>query len=74
MIKVDLKKTGSKIRKQMHIADIESDTLAKRLGYADRSTVNRWTRGQSMPSYENLINMTRILGCKIRDLVEIYEE
>ncbi len=74
MVKVNAKRTGDKIRRQMAIADIDSNALAKKLGYADRSTVNRWTRGDSVPSYENLVNLAIVLECKIKDLVEFNEE
>ena len=69
MRKINTKETGKKIRKQMHMADVDSSELAKKLGYSDRSTINRWARGQSMPSYENLVNMAIVLNCKIRDIV-----
>ena len=74
MVKVNAKRTGDKIRHQMAIADIDSKELANQLGYADRSTVNRWTRGESIPSYENLVNLSIVLKCKIKDLVEFNEE
>ena len=74
MVKVNAKETGKKIRRQMSIAGVDSNKLARSLGYSDRSTVNRWTRGQAFPSYENLVNMAIVLNCKIRDLVVFDDE
>ena len=74
MVKVNAKRTGDKIKRQMAIADIDSNALAKKLGYADRSTVNRWIRGESVPSYENLVNMAIAFKCRVKDLVTFEEE
>lgn len=74
MVKVNSKRTGDKIKRAMLRAEVDSAVLAKKLGYADRSTVNRWTRGETVPSYENLVNLAIELGCKIKDLVVFDEE
>lgn len=69
MIKVNAKKTGNKIKIIMWKRDKNAVEIAKALGYADRSTVNRWLRGESVPSYENLVNLAICLNCEVKDLV-----
>jgi len=74
MYKINTKMTGNKIKKQMRRADMETTDIAKMLGYADRSTINRWIRGESVPSYENLVNMAIAFKCRVKDLVAFEEE
>ena len=69
MIKIDVKGTGHLIKVQMVKRGLSTDRVAKELGYSDRSTINRWTRGESMPSYENLINLAILLRCDLKDIV-----
>ena len=74
MKKVDAKETGQRIRLFMMNRSISSDELAKRLNYSSRVTVNRWVRGDAVPSYENLVNMSDVLKCKPEELVVMVEE
>jgi transcriptional regulator with XRE-family HTH domain len=69
MIKVSAKATGNKIKIMMIRRGKHTHEIAKDLGYADRSTINRWLRGETVPSYENLANLSIILNCDIKDLV-----
>jgi transcriptional regulator with XRE-family HTH domain len=72
-VKIDLKETGRKIKAQMVKEGMTTDHITAALGYANRSTVNRWLRGEAMPSYENLVNLSILFGCKIRDLTAFKE-
>jgi transcriptional regulator with XRE-family HTH domain len=69
MRRIKAKETGRKIKVAMMLCGISSDDLATRLGYANRSAINRWLRGESIPSYENLLNISIILRCPIDELV-----
>lgn len=69
MIKVNAKKTGNKIKVVMFKRNKNAAEVANALGYADRSTVNRWLRGESIPSYENFVNLATFLNCEVKDLV-----
>lgn len=69
MIKVSAKGTGNKIKIMMIRRGKHTKEMANELGYADRSTVNRWLRGETVPSYENLVNLSILLKCEIKDLV-----
>jgi transcriptional regulator with XRE-family HTH domain len=73
MIKVNVQKTGNSIKSMMTKRGMTADDLKKALGYADRSTLYRWFRGEAMPSYENLVNLAIVFKCKIRDIV-VYED
>ena len=74
MINVDAKQTGRRIKAKMYETGISSDALASKLGYSDRSTISRWTRGQSVPSYENLVNMAILFRCSVKDLVAFKQD
>lgn len=74
MVKVNNKESGKKIKLQLVKRGVQAKDLAKRLGYSDSSTVNRWIRGETIPSYENLVNIAIILKCSVKDLVEFNKE
>ena len=74
MFKVNAKRTGANIKIQIYKSGLNTDTIAERLGYSDRTTINRWTRGVAVPSYENLVNLAIILNCTLSDLVAFEEE
>ena len=74
MVKVNNKESGKKIKLQLVKRGVQAKDLAKRLGYSDSSTVNRWIRGETVPSYENLVNIAIILKCSVKDLVEFNKE
>ena len=73
MYRLNKEATGRKIKIQMYKRGIQSKKLAKDLGYADSSTINRWLRGETTPSYENLVNMAIVLRCNVKDLVTFDE-
>ena len=73
MYKLDKKRTGTKIKIMMLNRGFKTTELSKRLGYSDNSMVGRWTRGETTPSYENLVNLSIILRCNIKDLVHFDE-
>lgn len=72
-VKMDLVETGKKIKAQMTIQGMGTDTVTAALGYSDRSTVYRWLRGEAAPSYENLVNLSILFGCRIKDLTAFKE-
>ncbi len=71
MYRVDKKVTGKKIKLMMYKRGIQSKVLAAKLGYADSSTINRWIRGETTPSYENFVNLSVVLKCELKDLVHL---
>ncbi len=73
MIKIDTVASGRKIKAQMATKGMSAEEVTEALGYSDRSTVYRWLRGETMPSYENLVNLAILFKCKIKDLVA-YED
>lgn len=74
MKKVDAKETGQRIHLFMINRGIGSDDMAARLNYSSRVTINRWIRGEAIPSYENLVNMSDVLNCRPEDLVVLRVE
>ena len=74
MVKVSAVRTGAKIKIQIYKSGLSTNYIASSLGYSDRSIINRWSRGETVPSYENLVNLAIVLKCKIADLVAFEDE
>lgn len=73
MYRIDKKKSGKKIKLMMYQRGISAKTLASKMGYADSSTINRWVRGETTPSYENFMNLSLVLRCDVDKLVHFDE-
>lgn len=69
MYRYDKKKSGRKLKLMMYQRGISAKVLASKMGYADSSTINRWVRGETTPSYENLMNLSLVLRCDLDKLV-----
>lgn len=69
MYRYDKKKSGRKLKLMMYQRGISAKALASKMGYADSSTINRWVRGETTPSYENLMNLSLVLRCDLDKLV-----
>lgn len=69
MYRYDKKKSGKKLKLMMYQRGISAKVLASKMGYADSSTINRWVRGETTPSYENLMNLSLVLRCDLDKLV-----
>lgn len=73
MYRYDKKKSGRKLKLMMYQRGISAKVLASKMGYADSSTINRWVRGETTPSYENLMNLSLVLRCDLDKLVHFDE-
>lgn len=73
MYRYDKKKSGRKLKLMMYQRGISAKVLASKMGYADSSTINRWVRGETTPSYENLMNLSLVLRCDLEKLVHFDE-
>lgn len=50
------------------------DELAEDLGYQDRATVNRWEKGEVLPSLDIMLKMCGLFKCELGHLLCEYDE
>jgi len=69
-----MEKTVYKNRLRVVLADkeITNHWLAEKLDVTDM-TISRWATNKAQPSVSRLIEMSKILDCDLKDLLEPYE-
>lgn len=65
---IDIKKTGEKIMDLLTESNIDVKTLANTIGVSNQS-VYKWVNGRSLPTLENIYQISKILNVPIDDIV-----
>ena len=68
---IDLRATGEQIRRLRTKASISVRDLSRAMYLADVQSVYRWQRGVSLPSLENLVLLSWLLGVPIEKILVI---
>ena len=66
--KIDARATGEKIASLLNAYEISVKELANKLGVSNQS-VYKWINGQSLPTLENLFQISRILKIPMDEIV-----
>lgn len=69
--KIDKKKTGDKIKELIKSSGITYEKLAILLDLASPRVLFEWSRGNKLPSIENLINLALILDVEIKEIIKL---
>ena len=62
-------KTGQRISEMISNAGYTPDTLANELGFSSAQSIYKWRRGACLPKVDNLLILSRLLHCRIDDLI-----
>ena len=68
---IDLVKTGNNIKALMVKNNISVSKLQDILGFTSPQAIYKWFWGQSLPSVDNLVILSRILNVSIEDILVI---
>ena len=70
-IQVDTLATGRRIRKLLDDADISIRELQDIMGFTTRNAIYKWTQGKCLPSIDNLVVLSMVLGVSINEIVVV---
>ena len=70
---IDTTKTGQKINSLRLKAGLSVKDIQKIFGFETPSAIYKWLNGASMPTIDNMINLAKIFGVKIDDIIVIGE-
>ena len=70
-IQVDTLATGRRIRKLLDDADISIRDLQDIMGFTTRNAIYKWTQGKCLPSIDNLVVLSMVLGVSINEIVVV---
>ena len=71
---INMKETGKKIKALIAASAYSVEDLKAKLGMSDKSTLYKWFRGDALPSIDNFILLSTILGVTVNDMVVMNKE
>ena len=70
-IQVDTLATGRRIRKLLDDADISIRDLQDIMGFTTRNAIYKWTQGKCLPSIDNLVVLSAVLGVSMNEILVV---
>ena len=68
---VNLKETGFKIRTLMDKNDLKVRDIQNALGFSTPQAVYKWLHGKNLPTVDNLVILSSVLGTTIDEIIVI---
>ena len=68
---VNLKETGFNIRTLMDKNDLKVRDIQNVLGFSTPQAVYKWLHGKSLPTVDNLVILSSVLGTTIDEIIVI---
>lgn len=62
-------KIGDQLQRQRKIHDMSQDSLAKKL-HISRQSISKWENGASLPSFNNVVAISRIFDISLDELIK----
>lgn len=66
---IDMRATGAHIKELMNTREVTVQDVQEAMGLASPQAVDRWLRGSSMPSVDNLYALSRYLNVSMEDVI-----
>lgn len=70
---IDIEATGKEIKRRMHEKHMNVKQFADKCIVSEQA-VYRWIQGKKLINTENLLNISKVLECKMDDLIKEQEE
>lgn len=68
---IDMQETGLNIVRLRRKNGIKVREIQDILGFTTTVAIYKWERGETLPSLDNLIALTRIFGCEMEDIIAV---
>lgn len=69
MVVMDKVETGNNIKRLMRLAHVSIFDLQMALRLQSATSIYAWCRGEYVPSTEYLVKLSKILNCKMDDII-----
>lgn len=66
---IDMEATGERIRKLREQNGFSVREVSEYMGFTEPQAVYKWQRGQSLPTVDNLLALSRIFNTTIEDIL-----
>ena len=71
---INMAKTGRCIEEQRRKAGLSVRELQSYFAFTTPQAIYKWQYGQCLPTVDNLLALSRVLGCKMEDLLVIEDQ
>lgn len=68
-LKIDMEKTGEKIRELRRQSNLSVRELQEMLGLTSPQSIYKWQRGEALPNVDNLVVLAEIFGVMLEDIL-----
>ena len=66
---IDIRATGQGIRNLAKERKITAEEIQKRMGFTTRTPIYKWFNGQTLPSLDNLLILSEMLGVTVEEII-----
>lgn len=66
---IDPVATGTNIKKMLKDKGLSVVKVKELLGISDKSNLYKWFRGEALPTIDNLLALSMLLGVTVNDLI-----
>ena len=66
---IDQEKTAANIRMLMARDNLKVVDVQRHFGFHSDNSVSKWRTGDTLPSIDNLVELTNLFNCKLDDII-----
>ena len=66
---IDMRETGLNLTRLRRQRGIRVKDIQEALGFTTTVAIYKWERGETLPSLDNILALSRMLGCSIEDIL-----
>ena len=71
--KIDVKETGRNIKRLMEEGGVTPSNIQLWCGFTTVQPIYHWMNGRNLPSVDNLLILSAVLGCSMEDILVLEE-
>ena len=71
---IDMQRTGRNITRLRKNAGLSVRDLQDMFGFSTPQAIYKWQHGTALPTVDNLVALSSILGVKVEDILAVYSD
>jgi len=71
---IDMQRTGRNITRLRKDAGLSVRDLQDMFGFSTPQAIYKWQHGTALPTVDNLVALSSILGVKVEDILAVYSD
>ncbi|MBO7676345.1 MAG: helix-turn-helix transcriptional regulator [Erysipelotrichaceae bacterium] len=71
LTRINVEKTGNNITRLRKLKGLSVRNIQEALGFNNPQAIFKWQRGESLPSLDNLVILSQVLGASLEEILVI---